>query len=344
MNKILKYTIIISALFSLFSCQKEEELRDESVIRYNKTLNTEFDQWIMENITTPYNVEVKYKWDDGEVSNEFTVTPPKIEKAKQFLEAYLNVWIKTYDDEAIAGGNPDFLKKYMPKQIILVGSPQFNDDGTMTLGLAEGGKKVTIFNIDGFAEVQRGYFDTDEQYLQKRKDAVVKAFHTLHHEFAHIMHQTKFYPDEFKQICKADYTATWTFYQEQDAEERGFITPYSMLDENEDFVEIVAGMLDYVKYSNEPYAYNINLYDDEGNVTTELGEVVMTEWEWYLYQWGWAYNDSWQMAQSDEAKAGYNKFLQKLDIVTTYYKEIWKIDLYNLQRRIETAVNSLEFN
>jgi len=98
MNKILKITIIISALFSLFSCQKEEGLRDESVITYNKTLNTEFDQWIIENITTPYNVEVKYKWDDGEVSNEFTVTPPKIEKAKQFLEAYLNVWIKTYDD------------------------------------------------------------------------------------------------------------------------------------------------------------------------------------------------------------------------------------------------------
>jgi len=232
----------------------------------------------------------------------------------------------------------------MPKQIVLVGCPQYNDDGTMTLGLAEGGKKVTIFNIDQFAEVQRGYFDTDEEYLQKRKNAVVKAFHTLHHEFAHIMHQTKFYPDEFKQICKADYTATWTFFQQHDAEVKGFITPYSMLNENEDFVEIVAGMMNNVKYSNEPHAYNINLKDSNGNVLPELGEVIMTEWEWYLYQWGWAYDENYQMTQSPEARAGYNKFLQKLDIVTTYYKEIWKIDLYSLQKRIETAVNSLQLN
>ncbi|RXQ96723.1 hypothetical protein EO244_03590 [Ancylomarina salipaludis] len=346
MNKLYRLLILSSVVFSLFSCDKEDSLSDESVVTIEQRTQNELDVWIYENLTLPYNVEVKYTWDDGEVENEFHVTPPKVEKAKQFLEAYLNVWIKTYDDEAIAGGNPDFLKKYMPKQLVLVGSPQFNGDGTMTLGLAEGGKKVTIFNINEFANVIINDWNTAEEILEKKRDAIFMAFHTMHHEFAHIMHQTKFYPDEFKEICKVDYTGNWMDVFPDVAQLKGFITPYSMLNENEDFVEIVAAMLDQVKNSNEPKLYTTQLKDDQGNLTLDEGDVYLSQWEWTIYSWGfksvldtttWRYH----LKQSAEAREGYDKFVAKVDIVTSYYKEKWGIDLYSLQKRIETAVNTL---
>lgn len=345
MKRIYILLLISSVLFSFYSCDKEEELRDESVVVYEGTYQNELDQWIYENLTKPYNVEVKYKWDDSEIMNKFHVTPPKMEKAKEFLEAYLNLWIKPYEEESVAGGNPDFLYKYMPKLLVLVGTPQYNEDGTMTMGMAEGGRKVTIFDVDQFAEVQTSDWDTPEQIVERKRNTIMTSFHTLHHEFAHIMHQTKFYPDEFKEICKGDYTARWMDISEVDSNLKGFITPYSMLNENEDFVEIVAGMLDRSKYSNEPNGYNTYLKDDEGNPTSENGTVYLTEWEGFLYTWciGLEWDEDWNSYYTvlPGGKEGYEKFTAKVNIVTTYYKEKWGIDLYSLQKRIETAVNTL---
>lgn len=347
MKRIYILLLISSVLFSFYSCDKEDDLRDESVVAYEEAFQNDLDGWIYENLTKPYNVEVKYKWDDTEISNTLHVTPPSAKKAKDFLEAYLNFWIKPYEEESTAGGNAEFMYKYMPKLLVLVGTPAFNADGTMTLGMAEGGRKVTIFNIEKFAEVTEYTWDTPEQIVARKRDVIMTSFHTLHHEFAHIMHQTKFYPDEFKQVCKGDYTARWMDLEKEEAKMKGFITPYAMLNENEDFVELVAGMLDYSKYSNEPYAYWAPFKDDQGgpDPSGDWGTVYMTSWEAVYYNWGWVntYDENWNSyyVQSDEAKESLEKFLAKVDIVTTYYKEKWGIDLYSLQKRIDTAVNTL---
>ncbi len=344
MKRIYILLLISSVLFSFYSCDKEDDLRDESVVVLNESFQNELDLWIYENLTKPYNVEVKYKWDAGEISNNFYVTPPKMEKAKEYLEAYLNFWIKPYEEESIAGGNPDFLYKYMPKLLVLVGTPQYNENGTLTLGLAEGGRKVTIFDVDNFAEVDVYDSDTPEQVAMKKRRKIMTSFHTLHHEFAHIMHQTKFYPNEFKEICKGDYTARWMDLNTADAQTKGFITPYSMLNENEDFVEIVAGMLDRSWYSNEPYIYYVPLKDHNGEFTNDWGDVANSEWGnfLYLYMLDYRFDENWNMImfRSPEATVGYNKFISKLNIITTYYKETWGVDLYSLQKRIETALNT----
>jgi len=346
MKRIYILLLLSSVLFAFSSCEKEDDLRDESVVAYDKPFQNELDLWIYENLTKPYNVEVKYKWDDGEVMNDIHVTPPKMEKAKDFVEAYLNLWIKPYEEEAIAGGNPEFMKKYMPKLLVLVGTPSYNGDGTMTMGLAEGGRKVTIFDIDNFAEVKASSWDTPESIALSKRNKIYTSFHTLHHEFAHIMHQTKFYPDEFKEISKGDYTGNWMDVNLNAANLKGFITPYSMLNEDEDFVEIVAGMLDLSKYSNEPHDYYTTLKDEDGNPTTESGTVTLSEWDGFLYAWCWTYeyDENWNgyYVYSDEAKEAFRKFTAKVDIVTTYYKEKWGVDLYSLQKRIDSAVLALE--
>ncbi|WP_321515783.1 substrate import-associated zinc metallohydrolase lipoprotein [Marinifilum fragile] len=341
MKKLYILLFISSLMFSLSSCDKEDSLIDESVVVVEKGHQNDLDTWIYNNLTVPYNVEVKYKWDDTEIENKFHVTPPTIEKAQEFLEAYLNIWIKSYEEEATAGGNPDFLKQYMPKLLVLVGSKQFNKDGSYTLGLAEGGRKVTIFDVNNFGVA--GYdWDSPEVKLEKRKKAVLEAFHVVHHEFAHIMHQTKFYPLDFKEICKGDYTGNWIDVWSGDARLKGFITPYAMSEENEDFVETVAGMLDRVMNSNVPLLYNTQLRDENGVLTEEFGDLYLTDWEKELHEWAWSWNyDTWNKMTTPEAVDAYHKFNAKVDIATTYYKEIWGIDLYSLQKRLENAVNEV---
>jgi substrate import-associated zinc metallohydrolase lipoprotein len=343
MRKIYILLYISSLLFTFASCTKEDGLLDESVVASDKSYENELDVWIYENLTVPYNLEIKYKWDDGEIDNEFHVTPPKIEKAREFLEAYLNIWIKSYEEEAIAGGNPDFLNVYMPKLLVLVGSKQFNEDGTYTLGLAEGGRKVTIFNVNEFAEPNAYSSDTPEEVLQKKKMAIVESFHTLHHEFAHIMHQTKFYADEYREICKGDYTGNWTDVYEGAARLKGFITPYSMLNEDEDFVEVVAGMLLRVFNSNVPVLYEgIQLRDENGVLTTETGDLYLTDWENELHWWASTYSAYPLKETTPEAVEGFQKFNAKVNLITTYYKEKWGIDLYSLQKRIDTAMSTIK--
>jgi len=339
MKNIYRLLFISSLMFSLISCDKEDTLLDESVVVAEKGHQNDLDKWIYENLTVPYNLEVKYKWDDSEIDNKFHVTPPSIEKAQEFLEAYLNIWIKSYEAEA----NPDFLEQYMPKLLVLAGSKQFNDDGSWTLGLAEGGRKVTIFDLDEFAEVDEYSWETPEEILLKKKKAVIEAFHVVHHEFAHIMHQTKFYTLDFKEICKGDYTGNWIDVYASKARLRGFITPYSMSEENEDFVEIVAGMMDLVLNSNVPLLYeDIQLRDENDVLTLEKGELYLSDWEKELHEWAWSWNSDYTGKQTTpEAVEAYHKFNAKVDIITTYYKEKWGIDLYSLQKRLENAVNEV---
>ena len=111
----------------------------------------------------------------------------------------------------------------------MVGSPQFNDDGTLVLGEAESGRKVTLFVINEFDS--RNIFQVKEM------------LHTIHHEFAHILHQTVLYPREYKQITPSGYTASWYNTSDQAALNLGFITPYARASADEDFVEMIATML-----------------------------------------------------------------------------------------------------
>jgi substrate import-associated zinc metallohydrolase lipoprotein len=332
-------------LFSFYSCEKEDELRDESVVIFDKSNQNDLDKWIYENLTKPYNVKVKYKWDDSEIFNGFHVVPPKMEKAEEFLKAYLNLWIKSYEEESIVGGDPDFIYKLMPKLLVLVGSPQFNADGTMTLGLAEGGKKVTIFNIDAFANVILYPDDTPEALNRRKRESIIKSFHTLHHEFAHILHQTKFYPEEFKEISKGLYTGNWMDINDVDANKKGFITAYSMSMENEDFVEIAASILSKSANTIVPKLYtNMPLKNNDGFLMTQKVNMYLSDWEYAIYYWGWeldwsSYPYEWMI--TPETQASWIKFNQKVDIVTTYYKEKWGIDLYEMQKRIDIAAIKL---
>lgn len=186
---------------------------------------TELDQWIFENFTVPYNIEVKYRFDASEINVNSTLVPPMPSKVKTIMNVVKEAWILPYINEA----GSTFLKTFCPKQFVLVGSPQYNPGGTITLGTAEGGRKVVLFVINDFDDTSR------------RK--IKEQMHTIHHEFGHILHQNVPYSNEFKQITPGGYTADWRNISTADAQSRGFITSYAMSAPDEDFVELIAMML-----------------------------------------------------------------------------------------------------
>ena len=182
------------------------------------------DEWLYQNFVTPYNIEVKYRFDRYEVALNRVLAPAREDKVIPVMETIRKTWIEPYEQEAGA----DFIKRLSPKQFVLVGSAEYNSNGTITLGTAEGGRKVVLFVVNDFDP--------------KLESEVKQMLHTIHHEFAHILHQTVMYPEEYKRIT-TDYTASWNDFSLADARSRGYISEYARSSPNEDFVEMVSFML-----------------------------------------------------------------------------------------------------
>ena len=82
------------------------------------------------------------------------------------------------------GVNKDFMRTYAPKVILLIGSSAINpSSSTEILGSAEEGIKVVLYKVNSIDP-------TDVEMLNEYY------FETMHHEFAHILHQKKSYPTE----------------------------------------------------------------------------------------------------------------------------------------------------
>lgn len=325
-NIYIKFICILS-IFALISCDKEDSLREDSIIYVDEVHESEFDKWLYETFTVPYNMEIKWKWEDGEIENNFHVTPPRKEKAEQFMKALYKIWIEPYQEV----GGEEFIKTYVPKLIYLVGTPQYNDDGTMTLGLAEGGRKVTVFDVDSFDNLDLAQ--------------MTKSFHTMHHEFAHILHQKIHYPVAFKNLSKGLYTGAWYNYNEYSATSLGFITPYSMSNDHEDFVEVAATILSTVQNCNTPVVKYVPEKDASGFVTGNIVPMLLTDFQLKLYMFGIGIvqnkDGSMTLQQNQTGPVGLSIMLQKIDIVTEYYKREWGINLFELQGKIEIATNEL---
>lgn len=227
--------MLIGLLFCATGCKKVEKLNTDIVglegdIWEQKAL----DKWILTNFTEPYNISVKYRWDGSEYDVSKTLTPPKLEKVQPLLEAVRGCWIEPYTAEV----GQNFIKRFAPKQYVLVGSAQYNGN-TVTLGEAEGGIKVTLFNVNNFSKANRG--------VAKR---VLK---TIHHEFTHILHQTIMFQKEFPLITKG-YTGDWN--NQTEYADKGFISQYAQAAPEEDFAEMTSIMLTEGKTAYEAMLIN----------------------------------------------------------------------------------------
>lgn len=237
----IRYTVVLVLLLGVtLSCKKSENLDREIVGLGGDTWTEgELDKWLFTNFTDPYNINVKYRWDGAEYDRDKTLIPPKIDRVQPLMEMVRSAWIDPYTAEV----GQNFIKKYAPKNYVLVGSLQYNAGGTVTLGEAEGGIKVTLFNVNNFDKTNRAV-----------SQRVLK---TIHHEFTHILNQTTSFQKEFPQITPAGYTADWNNTTLVEANNGGFISQYSQASPDEDFAEMTSIMLTEGKSSYDAIVNSI---------------------------------------------------------------------------------------
>ena len=223
----MKKWLLIWSLAVLFAACSDEDFHP-SILEVEEEELSELDQWIMDNFTKPYNIEILYQWVDFESNQDYNLVPPEEDKVRPFLEVIKTVWVDPY--LKVAGD--DFFATLCPKQVMLIGSAGYNEDGTYLLGEAAGGNKITMYNLN--------YDDP------KSDNMVLQYVHNFHHEFSHILHQTVEYPESFGLVTADVYTSNWATVS-SGWFQSGCISNYAMADADEDFAE----MFSYYVHSTE---------------------------------------------------------------------------------------------
>jgi substrate import-associated zinc metallohydrolase lipoprotein len=226
----MKNYIISTVLFTILffcSCSKEAALPTDPIVdQGGETWTTgKIDNYILDEFIKTYNIEIKYKWSPFEINYNRTLVPPQEKRVIPVLTAVRDIWMKPY--ETVAG--KDFLKKYSISKFLLVGSAEYNNNGTVVLGTAVGGKKIVLYVVNDFE--------------LSKKPEVVQMLHTIHHEYAHILHQHIHYPQTWRGISTRWYTQSWINTPPATANSQGFVSSYAKSAEQEDFVETIAYLL-----------------------------------------------------------------------------------------------------
>jgi substrate import-associated zinc metallohydrolase lipoprotein len=227
------------------SCYEEEKLNVP--VKQTPITDDPIDLYIQENFIERYGVAVRFKYVDRYVDPTKRVVPPRRELVIPMLEFLTDLWIEPWID--VPNGEK-FFKKHVPAEMVFIGSPIFNDDGTVTLGTADAGARITLTEVNDI--------DINNQAW------VFRQLGTIYHEFAHIVHQRYNLPPSWENISPGGYTSAGSWYNLSDEEalQRGFVSPYATSSYNEDFAEFVAFLL------FEPDFYEI-YYNDETCTTAE---------------------------------------------------------------------------
>lgn len=223
-------------MLPLTSCSDDDlgaSIFPENEEEFDPTSETyKFDLWLDENYRKPYNIKFLYKMQDMSTNMNYNLVPADYDKAVTLALMVKYLWFDAY--KAVADEN--FLKSNAPRILHIIGSAALSpSSGVETVGLAEGGVKVNLFKVN---QLDINNFDNLNKYY----------FGTMHHEFAHILHQKINYPKEFDEITNTKYDATdWTSRggTEHDGvvNSAGFVTKYASSSTREDFAEVVANYI-----------------------------------------------------------------------------------------------------
>ena len=209
------------------SCSSSDDLSAQSVITADRQDQTEFDRWLLRNYVAPYNIRFKYRYEDNESDMNYYTVPSRYADAVVLAHIVKYMCIEAYDEV----GGIDFTRAYFPKLIFTIGEWEYRNNGTFILGTAEGGRKILLSGTNYLSQYLHNADDLNEYYLR-----------TIHHEFTHILNQTKDYPAEYQLITGTAYVADkWSEAPlDQGYLQRGFISAYAQHSDKEDFAEMLS--------------------------------------------------------------------------------------------------------
>lgn len=297
MKKNIVYGLLVFSLLSV-SCNQDTDIDYANSIFTEETEPERgvFDEWVLNNYTDPYNILLKYRMEDKESDMTHILIPAAYEKSVILAKIVKYVWLEAYDETT---GDPNFLRHYVPKILHFIGSPAYEDNGTMVIGTAEGGMKITLYNVNDIDPAHISIDMLNEYYFQ-----------TMHHEFAHILHQTKNFDPAFERITENSYVGSDWYIKtdpitgisssrsDKDAWQEGFVTAYAMSEPREDFVENIA--------------------------------VYVTNTEAY-----------WNNMLANAGETGKTIILRKFDVVYNYMLQTWNIDLKLLREIVLRRQNEI---
>lgn len=226
MRKKILIFLYMGILAIVTACYPDEEA--VSPVKTQPASDEPIDKYIQANFIDPYGVAIRYRYVDRYVDQNKRVTPPKLEVVQPMLDFLTEFWIEPFTD--VANGTR-FFKSHVPAEVIFIGSTMYNADGTVTLGTADAGARITLTEVNDVNINNKAW--------------IFRQLGTIYHEFAHIMHQRYNLPPNFQEISPQGYTSLGSWYNLTDDEalERGFVSPYGTSTFNEDFAEVVAFIL-----------------------------------------------------------------------------------------------------
>jgi substrate import-associated zinc metallohydrolase lipoprotein len=242
MKKLLYIFSLTAFVLTFSSCSSEDDFT-ESIFDTNIPVVDEskatapFDQWLNENFLIPYNVEIQYRFNFPASDKNFQLTPAEYNRSQLLAHFIRYLFYDVYTKYA----GEEFMKQYGPRMFHFIGSTGYSPTtGTEVLGTAAGGVKITLYNVNEIKPWSEtvDYTPSDVEVLNER------IFHTMHHEFSHILHQTKSYPITYGQVTSGSYDPI--DWQERDSvttHQLGYVTHYASSANYEDFVETLSGII-----------------------------------------------------------------------------------------------------
>ena len=225
-KKLISFISLVFIALAFVACS-DEGPKQPSIFPTKPVNRNNFEQWLLKNYTYPYNVEVQYKLVDGETDINYTLSPADSAKSAQLAIIIKYLWFDAYNE--VAG--PELVKQSAPRVLQMVGSSAFTRQQTEVVGTAEGGYKVTLYRVNSLTKETIYNYDWLNFYF----------FHTMHHEFTHILNQKKPYDDAFAQITSTTYVSgDWYQLKEDDCLKEGYISTYARSEAREDFAELLS--------------------------------------------------------------------------------------------------------
>ncbi len=283
-KKLMPTALLLAAVAG---CYPEDDLNvDKQPVDVELS---ELDQYIQDNFTEPYDMAIRYRYVDRFVSPTERVAPPRLDVVRPMLDFIEFFWVEPFN--AVPGGR-EFFKNHVPPEIVLLGGLIYNSNGTVILGRAENGARITFTDVNSIDPADLSWRD---QQLQ-----------TVYHEFAHTVHQRYKLPPAFEEISPEGYSSAgaWFNVSNQEALQRGFVSPYATSSPNEDFAETVA-LLTF-----DPDFANVYIQDEEDCETEDC-------------------------LSRNEGRA---KIRDKVNAIAGHYEQVTGVDLFELRAEVQSRL------
>lgn len=348
--RILLFAFVAMAAVGFTSCGDDDDFTasifDTTDYPLDKTAFTfPLDTFIKKNFLEPYNLKFLYKMEDIGSDMNKNLVPAGYSQSVDLAVLSKYLWYEVYEKYA----GDEFLKRYSPRIIHVIGSKNYNvSSGTETLGDASGGVKINLYNVNNLNVTD---IENMNEYF----------FKTMHHEFTHILDQTYLHPTSFNTISSSNYDASgWSEQPDSVVAGLGFVSNYASSAATEDWAEILANYVtrDSISWAQllETARYDWEFFDiDSRNDYTKLlspgcdldtiGYLKeMNNGQFKIYRRLCLRNDDGTVALDADGKAqwldlngidGRAIILQKVEIMRTYLKENYNINIEDLRREVQ---------